>query len=63
MKQKNLGLYEAWEFVRTRRECICPNLGFRRQLYDAEIALRGKSKSQEDLLKQFGVFEKSAWKG
>jgi predicted protein tyrosine phosphatase len=42
MMDRNIGVKEALEVVRTSRECIGPNMGFRRQLAELESALKGR---------------------
>eukprot|EP00050_Salpingoeca_kvevrii_P017605 m.66637 g.66637 ORF g.66637 m.66637 type:complete len:328 (-) comp7630_c1_seq2:59-1042(-) len=54
-RKMGIGIVDAYTVVKNCRDFICPNLGFRHQLYEAEVALRGESRSSREQLQQFGI--------
>jgi protein-tyrosine phosphatase len=46
MKYKNMRLYDAYEYVKNRREKICPNNGFFEQLVRYDVQLFGKAEER-----------------
>ena len=49
----------AIEFVRSKRPIVCPNVGFRRQLDEYAIKLRGGTKEEIEMQVKLGEVPKN----